>query len=129
MALDYMLAVIGRTTPDAMAERLGFPRQDFVIKRGLWTTRQADRLFILTLHRAEHGYFEHEAWVRKPKEYLSVGFRLDKFRSDEAMRVLHKLVARALASGDEDMLFLGPDDFLRFERVNGRVRRRRQLTS
>jgi hypothetical protein len=123
VALDYTLAVIGPTRPEAMAERLGFARGDFESRRGVWTARVP--LFILTLRRAEHGYFadEEQGWALEPARYLDVGFRLDKFRSLEATEAVSALVERALATGGEDMAYLGPEFHVRLERVAGVVRR------
>jgi hypothetical protein len=123
VALDHTLAVIGATRPEEMAERLGFTRGEFQRRHGVWTARVP--LFILTLRTAEHGYFadEEQGWALEPRRYLDVGFRLDKFRSLEAVAAVSALVERALATGGEDMAHLGPDFHVRLERVDGVVRR------
>lgn len=125
MAIEYALVVLGRTSPEDMASRLGLERSDFERSKGVWTADlRRERGFILILRSARRGYFESDDWTLEPDRYLHVGFRADK-AADPQMRDRNLLgtVERALATGDEDMAFIQNGEVLVLERTGGEVRR------
>jgi hypothetical protein len=124
MALDYTLAVIGETSPLALAERLGFTREDFEHDGKRWVADRFDeRGFVLIIMRHKDGYFQYDDWEIEPARYLSASFRINKWRSYEACRAIDALVEQVLTTGDEDLVYEGPDFCLRLERTAGVVRR------
>lgn len=124
MALDYTLAVIGDIAPLELVERLGFTRDDFELDGKRWVADLFDeRGFVLIVMRQGDGYFQYDDWEIEPERYVSASFRINKTRSYETCRTVDALVEQVLATGDEDLVYEGPDFCLRLERTAGVVRR------
>ena len=108
MALDYALIIPGRTTAEELWPRLygtAHTPPEPSVRKGVWTADERERFgYIITLHRGRHGYYDLRDRLRKPEEYLHVGFRADKDQSPQRRaRVLLALVQNVLDSGDEDL--------------------------
>ena len=121
MAIEYALVVLGHTSPEDMASRLGLPRRAFAISKGVWTADlRRQRGFILYLRSAKDGYFECDEWRLEPDRYLYIGFRADKAADPQLRdRNLLETVECALATGDEDIAFIQNGEILVLERTGG----------
>jgi hypothetical protein len=133
MALEFTVAVCGRSTPDQIVVRLYPDDQDrprFRVSRGVWFGNDRPRRgFTLHVASEKQGYFGVTAGddgpvvETQPAEYVHVGFVLDKERAGRVNREVLELLARLLATGDEDVLFIQNSDILLLCRHDGAVTR------
>ena len=128
MALEYDLTLGAATPVEQLAER-AVPEAE---ERPTGTPRllSADLYnrygFELTILAGQNGYVSATSdtgmWEWEPKDYVSVGFRMDKF-ADFEWEVANMLtvVRRVLQSGNEDAAFVLNGDVLLFTRFGGEL--------
>ncbi|MDA0172607.1 SitI3 family protein [Solirubrobacter taibaiensis] len=126
MALQYTLVVLGPATPEQLWSRLHDASPEPTIDKGVLRADERDEVgYIVTVRRAQDGYYEYGDDLRTPRDYVRVGFRVaDRDGSPPALaRNLLGLVQNVLDSGDEDLWLDINGEELILERVGGEVRR------
>ncbi len=102
---------------------------EFIRLDGLWVADERERLgFILRLRQGMRGYFDaeadDEAWTWEPDVYVNLGFVLEKEAPQTTTyRHMLEMVARILATGNEDAALIQNGNYLLLRRRAGKLER------
>jgi hypothetical protein len=132
MAIECSLILAGNSPPEALLSRL-FPsaasRPDFDVSGRVWIADLRERMgFELRLLQGTQGYFgaqaDKEYWTWELDSYLNLGFRFNKFFArNVSLRHMLEMVARILATGDEDAALIQNGNELLLLREAGKLTR------
>ncbi|MFI7598679.1 SitI3 family protein [Actinoplanes sp. NPDC049681] len=133
MAIEYALTLAGSTPVERVAKR-ALPGLDErptgtppLLSADLWERYG----FQVTVYAGRHGYLDAEtddgSLTWKPKTYVSVGFRMDKF-ADFQWSIPHMLtiVRRVMTGGGEDAMLTFNGDYALLTRFAGKLAKHRR---
>lgn len=133
MALDADLVIVGAADPGSVLERawLALPTRAPVERLdngALVADLFASYGFALSAFASKHGYVDANAdgtmWEWELAQHVVLGFRFRKeFDMGVSRAAMLRIVARILATGNEDVVLAFNSDVLLLRRLNGRLER------